>query len=184
MANRDWKITHPALSIVQLERRSILVLRIRTMSADLLGRIDAVLGTSLPQAPNTVNRSNHQLIAWMAPSEWMIVGAGEKALSLCDAVAGTTSHVAEVGDGRVQFVVSGDLASSLLAKGTSLDFHVSVFGPDMCAQTLFAQTFVLIEREGETSPSFVITADISYADHLERWFADASLEFTHGKATA
>ena len=86
------------------------------------------------------------------------------------------AHVADLDEGRVVYVVAGQRARDLMAKGCTIDLHPRAFGAGRCAQSALAQVFVLIDQPND-EPVFHIYADASYAQHLDLWFADAVLEF-------
>jgi sarcosine oxidase, subunit gamma len=150
-----------ALRVRRLPRGPVLIVRLHKPDAGADGRLSEVFGTRLRR---------------LSPVAWMVLGEASVA-SAAAAVAPALGHVAEVGEGRVAFEVSGAQARDLLATGTSLDLHERVFPPGSYAQTLFAGALVLIERPGAEA-GFILQADISYETHLERWLEETALEFT------
>jgi sarcosine oxidase subunit gamma len=176
MVEGDPPITAPQLRIARVAFERIELLRVRRASAAMLEGAGAALGAALPREPNHAVGHNPRLL-WLGPQEWMIVnGSANWRKALMDQRAGLT-HVADVTDGRVIFEVSGANGRTLLAKGTSIDLHPRVFARDQCAQTLFAQTRILIDKVSE-DPVFHLYVDRSYACHLTAWFEDAIGEFT------
>ena len=91
------------------------------------------------------------------------------------------AHVADIGEGRVRYAVDGPRARDLIAKACPIDLHPRAFGPGRTAQSVFAQVFVMIDQPTD-EPHFHIYADVSYAQHLDMWFADALLEFRNQDA--
>ena len=63
----------------------------------------------------------------------------------------------------------------MLAKGCSLDLHPRSFQPGMCAQTLLAKTAVILWQTDD-APTLKVFVRASFAAHLARWLADASVE--------
>lgn len=177
-----WRLEQPKLTIERLPRQTIFVLRLRRPDVWTRAAFTKAIGDALPTEPNSVIDRETRLV-WLSPSEWMITGGGGAIEALAAALGSATGHVADVGEGKVQFDIGGDLARDLLAKGTSLDLHASVLLAGHCAQTIFAQTSLLIERY-RVDDKFLLTADISFADHLQRWFEDAAIEFRKEKAVA
>jgi len=181
MDEQLWRIDQPGLTIHIRPPTPILVLRLRNPDPALIERIGDIVGQALPVDPN-VATGDAIRINWLSPWEWMVAGSPNLLEPLSAAIQGHTGHVADLGDGRVRFAVAGTDARHLLAKGTSLDLHPRAFPAGRCAQTQFAQTLALIDRSSAQADEFVVTADISFSDHLQRWFADASIEFRKGAA--
>jgi sarcosine oxidase subunit gamma len=77
---------------------------------------------------------------------------------------------------RAVVELSGPHTRALLAKGCSLDLHPRSFRPGMCAQTLLAKTAVILWQTDD-APTFKVFVRASFAAHLARWLADASVEF-------
>jgi sarcosine oxidase subunit gamma len=86
-----------------------------------------------------------------------------------------TVHIADLSHGTASYSVTGLMARDLLAQGCPLDLHPRAFSASSCARSLLAQVPTTIEHDG--AAGFILHADISYADHLNRWFADALIEF-------
>ena len=81
--------------------------------------------------------------------------------------------VVDVSANRTVIELSGPRARELLAHGCSLDLHPRSFGPGDCAQTLLAQTAVILWQTDD-APTFKIFVRASFAAHLTRWLADAA----------
>lgn len=164
------------LRISRPEGLSIHILRLWRPDAGTLRGLEAALGSALPTAANTAVGDIPRLL-WMGPEEWAIIGAGE---GLADRVAAACGaalhHLADVTDGRVLITVEGPAAPDLLAKGCGLDFHPRGFAGGTCAQSLFAQLRVLIERPTD-APAFRLVFDRTYLAHLDAWLQTASAEF-------
>ena len=155
---------------------AIATLRLRSFDTAVLNAVSDTLGVALPIRPNTSSGRMPRGLC-LAPGEWMIVGHTGEACSLLVAAAGAkVAHLADIGEGMVTYAVSGSTARDLLAKGCTLDLHPRVFASDQCAQTLFAQVGIVVDRPPE-GDEFIVHASASYAHHLESWFADAVIEF-------
>lgn len=146
------------------------MLRLNRPHLRLIDRLEGALGVPLPKEPNTVVGKVPR-IWWISPDCWLIGGLASPA-GIEAAIAGEAAHIAEIGDGRIVFRVTGKRARELMAHGTSLDLHQRVFSEGCCAQTLFAHVPVLIDRVPDTD-SFDIHADAGFADYLVRWFETA-----------
>jgi sarcosine oxidase subunit gamma len=113
-----------------------------------------------PTEPNTAAGD----VLWLGPDEWLVVGGREA--DYPDAAAAV-----DVSAARICFELAGDDAEDVLAQGCSLDLHPSVFAPGRCAQTLLANTQVILQRPG--AETFRIFVRPSYANHLRAWLEDA-----------
>lgn len=171
-----WQATAATLSVRERAPVPMATLRLRHPSVADLDRIGALLGTALPTVPNRATGDAVRVI-WVGLDEWLIIGdiashamiegaAGDAAAALCLAM----------GDGRCTYDVTGADAADLLAKGTSLDLHPSVFAEGMSAMTLFAQINVIIDRPPGLE-GFRLIFDIGFRDYLHLWFRDALVEF-------
>jgi sarcosine oxidase, subunit gamma len=150
------------------------MLRLNSPRPSLIARIEVVLGLPLPKEPNKAVGAVPR-IWWTSPNCWLIGGLGSL-VALEAAIAEETAHITEVGDGRIIFRLAGSGARDLLAHGTGLDLHPRVFPNGCCAQTLFADVPVLIDRMPEMD-SFDIHADAGFADYLGLWFETAIQSF-------
>jgi sarcosine oxidase subunit gamma len=176
MLEVETPITAPQLRIGRIPVDRIEILRARGSSDAMLAGVEAALGAPLPREPNRAVARRPRLL-WLAPQDWMIVNGTADWSRTLMADQASLAHVVDVTEGRVVFEVSGAYGRALLAKGTSIDLHPRVFVPDRCAQTLFAQTRILIDKVSD-DPVYHLYADRSYAHHLTAWFEDAIKEFT------
>lgn len=176
MADVLWTATARGVTVQRVTTPPIAVLRVRGAADRVLDAIGEALAVDLPRDPNRTNWAAIGAV-WLAPGEWMIVGERVDRDAVLAAAAGAAAaHLAEVGDGRVLYVVHGDHARTLLAKGCTLDLHARSFGAGRCAQSALAQVLVLIEQRSADA-CFHIYADASYTRHLDLWFDDALVEF-------
>jgi len=118
-------------------------------------RVASVLGSGLPIEPNTVATAAEYAVLWLAPDEWLVVGAdpgvaGASALvaALRAALHGERGSAVDVSANRTTVDVSGPRARDVLENGCPLDLHPRVFRPGRCAQTLLARTHVLLWQTG------------------------------------
>lgn len=128
----------------------------------------------LPTTPNTTWESGDRAALWLAPDEWLVLGPPgaehEIVSELASAFAGEHHSVVDVTSNRVAIEISGPAAKEALASGCSLDLHPSRWVVGSCAQTLVADTQVILqEREASTG----ILVRSSFAEHLVDWLIDA-----------
>jgi sarcosine oxidase subunit gamma len=149
-------------------------------SAAVAVRVGAALGVALPVEPNTVSTSGERSALWLGPDEWLVVDgsttADEIETAVRQAFMPDWGSVVDVSANRAVVELSGPHTRALLAKGCSLDLHPRSFRPGMCAQTLLAKTAVILWQTDD-APTFKVFVRASFAAHLARWLADASVEF-------
>jgi sarcosine oxidase subunit gamma len=177
MAEENWRLAADGLVVRRTPARKVFILRLRGAEAAQLDALGEVLRAPLPRGPNRATGAEPRILG-LAPGDWMVVGGELKAEALAAAARPARVHVADVTAGRVAFEVSGARARDLLAKGVPLDLHERALPADGCAQTVLAQTHVLIDRPGSADGArFTLHADVSYAAHLSAWFQAAAAEF-------
>jgi sarcosine oxidase subunit gamma len=164
------------LRISQVRGLRVQVLRLWRPKPALLKRLATALGADLPAEPNATSGERPRML-WMGPGEWCLLGgpAGLDA-AVAKACGKELHHLSDVTDGRAIFAIEGPAATDLLSKGCSLDFHPQVFRPGTCAQSLLAQTRVLIERPA-AAELFNVIIDRSVLAHVQGWLDFAAAEF-------
>jgi len=142
---------------------------------------EVALEFALPLRPNTTARGEAGTACWLGPSEWLLLVPGQAEPwieRLSAALAGVRHALNDVSESRTQIRISGARAVDLLAKGTSLDLHPSVFPRGACAQSTLALADMLLHRpETEAAPVFDVYAHRSFADYLWRWLEGAAAEY-------
>jgi sarcosine oxidase, subunit gamma len=138
-----------------------------------------VLGGALPLAANTWTAGSEASALWLGPDEWLVTAGDGRDGSLCDdlrgALEGVHSSVTDVSAHRTVVELSGAHTRSVLAKGCSLDLHISAFAPPQCAQCLLAKAQVILQCV-KARPVFRLYLRNSFADYLARWLTDAAAE--------
>lgn len=171
----NWSIGGPDLAVIE-SPVPMSILRVHRDDAEAAAALAKVFNQAWPTTPNVVVDAALR-VACTAPGEWTIfVSADQVATRVAQACAARLHHLSDVSAGRRLWRIDGALSRRLLAKGCSIDTHPQVFGAGLCAQTNFAQIFILLLAKG-TRSSFDIVADASVAGHLRAWFAEAALEF-------
>jgi sarcosine oxidase subunit gamma len=118
---------------------------------------------------------------WIGPDQWLLIGKQlpvDEIVSLCRARLGGILHAAtDLSDALACFLVEGPGARSLLAMGSGVDFHPSVFGPGQCVRTRIAKLAVVVRVvEDEHFEVFVDRSASRYLhDCLNRNARDATL---------
>lgn len=162
------------LSIAARAPSPLSVLRLHRPSADLLERVESIVGP-LPHDPRQPSRWPDAPV-WLAPGEWLVAAETESFRSrLAPMCEDALFHVANVGDGHVEFLIEGPDAADLLATGCSIDLHPRAFPAGSVSRTLVAGTTVLvIAVEGG---AFRLFCDVSHQAYLTAWLDDAALGF-------
>ena len=174
--------SHPdaGVKLAEIPFRCMINLRGNPADAAFSGAAQQVLGVGLPVAPNTVNTGAGLTVFWLAPDEWLIVGApgreGALVKELREALKGQHVSVVDVSEARTVIAASGRYAQDALQKGTPLDLHPKVFRSGDCAQTGLSKANVILHRlSGEQQ--FEIYVTISFADYLWNWLERAADEY-------
>ena len=128
----------------------------------------------LPTGPNTARESGDRAALWLAPDEWLVLGRPgaehDIVAELGSAFACEHHSVVDVTSNRVAIEISGPAAKEVLASGCPLDFHPRRWGFESCAQTLLADTQVILQ-ERQTSTGILVRS--SFSEHLLDWLIDA-----------
>ena len=164
------------LAIRELPFVTQVNLRADPKDADLMDRLAAGLGFSLPVIPNMVGSHGERRALWLAPDEWLIVGPDDQLdvfdRALRDGLAQAFGSIVDVSANRTVLEVGGPKVRELLAHGASIDLDARSYGPDRCAQTLLAKAQVIIEQREESA--FDIYVRHSFAGYVADWLLDAA----------
>jgi heterotetrameric sarcosine oxidase gamma subunit len=163
--------TSSRAQVKQLPRAPFGVLRLGRVGASAaIAAAGAALGLALPATPNRAIGSSPRAL-WTGPLEWTLIDAAPAQLAgLRQALAASLAHYADLTDGRVGFLIEGPDAADLIESECPLDLRT--LAPNACAQSLFADVAVLIERRDDED-GFRLYADASLGDHLAAWLAAA-----------
>lgn len=159
-----------ARDTIQVETRP----EYETFIAKALGELT---GLSVPDSQDTVTRDGKLTLCRLAPGRWMLAGATGSDIEsrLKDRLSGQPVAITALGHGRAVVFIEGPAVRSLLAKGCGLDFHLSSFPADSCAQTSLFGCSVLLDCRG--AEEFEIHVSRSYAAHLLEVLIDEAGEF-------
>jgi sarcosine oxidase subunit gamma len=117
-----------------------------------------------PVTPNTTAVVDGNMVLWLGPDEWLVLGGVEADYPAAAAAIDVSAN-------RVAFELAGDDAAEVLAQGCSLDLHRTAFPPGSCAQTLLARAQVILFRREEEV--FAILVRPSFERYLRAWLDDA-----------
>ena len=115
---------------------------------------------------------------WCGADQFYVVAAGmaEGALylELKESLAGLASCV-DQSHGRVIIEIAGPRVRNVLAKGTPVDLHPSVFGPGQCAMTQMAHVGVHLAQVGANA--FELSVFRGFSESFWEWLTEQSEEF-------
>ncbi len=157
------------------ERRSLVRLRVSMADA-----ARAAAAMHLPSEPLRWSGSDPAAL-WISPDQWLLVGEkfpAEKITSLCRTRLADILHAAlDSSDALACFVIAGSGARNLLAMGSGVDFHPSVFGREHCVRTRIAKLAVVIRAVGDERFEVFVDRSASqyFHEYLDRNARDATL---------
>ncbi|HEY3887194.1 MAG TPA: sarcosine oxidase subunit gamma family protein [Caulobacteraceae bacterium] len=164
----------PGLEVLAAPHTAFGVLRLgRDADPTAIAAIGRALQIDLPEAPNR-SVGDRLRALWTGPLEWTLIDASPAELAALEsACVGRLSHYADLTDARVGLRIVGANAAALIASECPLDLSEAALAPGRCAQSLFADVPILIDRrEGEGG--FRLYVDVSLAAHLIAWLRAAA----------
>lgn len=175
-------MTAGLVSVRELPFQGVIKLQCRECTPAFLAAAKAILGTELPQSPNT-RTGDSPACLWVAPNEWVIVTPPEQdrglahqlSQHLTDTLPEATTAVTVMTDSRTALTIEGPAAAALMAEGCSLDLHPDQFPEGQCASTLLEQVPMMLYPEA--NGAYVLFVDRSYAAFVWDWLAQAIQAF-------
>jgi sarcosine oxidase subunit gamma len=168
-----WSVEGRSLSIRESAVAISLVRAFRD-DVEIAPKLGKAFGLAWPVRTTAV-ADGRPMVACVAPGEWAVFATASAIRAKVEAACvGHLHHLADLSAGRRLWRIVGPSARILVARGCSLDTHPRVMGELRCAQTLFAQIPILFVAQ--TTGSFDVVADASFAGHLQRWFAEQAQE--------
>ena len=168
----------PGVSVLTLGDMGFATLIAGAGSADLERTTKRLIGLDLPRTPSAVLSGMHGLV-WAGPDQWLLIARQRAGLSDLLASLSADAAVSDQSHARAALRVSGARAREVLAKGSMVDLHPSVFPVGATAQTSFAQIGVQLWRteDGPDGGVFEILVARSMAGSFWSWFAASAAEF-------
>lgn len=164
------------------ERRVGTQLAIRGDAAngDLGDAVAEVLGVDLPLEPKTARRKQDTTLLWLGPDEWLaVMGAendGSVSVRLGEALSDMHHAIVDVSHSRAVIGLQGQNARDVLMKGTNIDLHPRVFGPDNCIQSHLGRCHMLLHQLDDV-PAYDVYVHRSFAVYAWTWICDAAREY-------
>jgi len=167
------------IHISEVKDYGLIRVQMFNRGTESIDKILTKINIELPSTGQTMF-SKQNMTLWSAPGEWIVaVPSGSELVEaerLTKSFADILHAVTIMSDSRVILKLKGPLIRQLLAKGSAVDFHPSVFTFGCCITTKFAQIPVMITQTSEDTDFFLFT-DSSYACYLSEWLIDAAAEF-------
>jgi sarcosine oxidase, subunit gamma len=146
--------------------------------SDAARRIEAVLGTGLPQSCGEVSTQGTHTVLWLGPDEWLVVSATTPETLVAELLAGVgdaRAQVVDVSANRTVLEISGPVARDVLEKGCPADLHPRAFADGTAITTTLARVPVLLWKVDATR--FQVLPRSSLAQYVAAWLLDAVQEF-------
>jgi sarcosine oxidase subunit gamma len=137
-----------------------------------------LIGLDLPRTPSAVLSGTHGVI-WAGPDQWLLVTRQRTGFSDLLASLSADAAVSDQSHARAALGVSGARVREVLAKGSMVDLHPSVFPVGAAALTSFAHIGLQLWRteDGPDGATFEIVVARSVAGSFWSWFAASAAEF-------
>jgi len=165
--------------LVITERRFLAKINLRGKADS--DAVKAAVGVALPAEANTVAEGNNIAALWLGPAEWLLVGpAGAEAAindALVEALAGSSTGIVDVTEGRTTIRLSGPMARDVLSMGCPLDLHPRFFGAGRCAQSFIVRSTIILHQV-EDAPVYDVFVERSQSDYLFQWFETAGAPYS------
>ena len=162
----------------------VVITPLRDVSAvSVIARKDAKLpainGLDVPAMGRWVANDTMR-IASDGPNQWRVTSNGTAEGDLyrdVKAALGTTASVIDQSHGWVNVEIMGPTSPDVLAKGSSVDFHLDQFGAGQCAATQIHHMMVHVTCLDEDGPRYAFQLFRSMAGSFANWLRDSSAEF-------
>lgn len=166
-------------SVALLEKPFLTMMSIRVEpGSDAARKLEAVLGTGLPQHCGEVSAQGAHTVLWLGPDEWLVVSATtpEALLGSLQTGAGAgCAQIVDVSANRTVLEISGSAARDVLEKGCPTDLHPRAFADGTAITTTLARVPVLLWKIDATR--FRVMPRASLARYVAAWLLDAAQEF-------
>ena len=146
---------------------------------DLAKAVKVITGCTFPPKANQFQSAGDRYVVWLGPDEYLLLCEAGKEQELQDSLNTMipSSHFAitDVSDSLCALSLRGLAVRAVLAKGCGLDLHPKKFTAGQSAQSLLALSAVTLMAEADDA--FILVCRTSFAPYVQRWLADAALEY-------
>ena len=146
---------------------------------DLAKAVKVITGCTFPPKANRFQSAGDRHVVWLGPDEYLLLCETGKEQELQDRLNSMipSPHFAitDVSDSLCALSLRGPAVRVVLAKGCGLDLHPRKFAAGQSAQSLLARSAVTLMAIADDA--FILICRTSFAPYLQRWLADAALEY-------
>ncbi len=138
-------------------------------------RIGAALGIQAPVSPARAIGADGVSLIGIGVGAWLAYADGV-APFWADELRGRLDGLASVSDQSSGYSIlrlSGPRARVVLQRGTSIDLHPEVFGPDSAATTVISHIGAIIWQLDD-QPTYEVATFRSFSDSFRRWLDQAA----------
>ena len=168
----------PGITALTLDNMGFATLIAATGSADLERAIKRLIGLDLPRTPSISSSSTHS-VAWARPDQWLLIARQRAGFPDLLASLSDDAAVSDQSHAIAALRLSGARVQEVLAKGSMVDLHASVFPVGASALTSFAHVGVQLWRTDDKPDGavFEILVARSMAGSFWSWFTASAAEF-------
>ena len=146
---------------------------------DLAKAVKVITGCAFPPKANRFQSAGDRHVVWLGPDEYLLLCEAGKERELQGSLnsMAPSPHFAitDVSDSLCALSLRGPAVRAVLAKGCGLDLHPKKFAAGQSAQSLLALSTVTLMAVADDA--FILICRTSFAPYVQRWLADAALEY-------
>ena len=146
---------------------------------DLAKAVKVITGCTFPPKANRFQSAGDRYVVWLGPDEYLLLCEAGKERELQDSLNSMISSphfaITDVSDSLCALSLRGPAVRAVLAKGCGLDLHPKKFTTGQSAQSLLALSAVTLMAVADDA--FILICRTSFAPYVQRWLADAALEY-------
>ncbi|ESX60194.1 hypothetical protein X759_35995 [Mesorhizobium sp. LSHC420B00] len=180
VADAGWFGASGALgvTVLTLESLGFASLIKKTNSAGLELATRRLLDLDLPREPSIFLSDTHAVV-WSGPDRWLLLARNRARFPELLASLSANAAVSDQSQAFAALRLSGERVREVLAKGSMIDVHPSVFPVGAAALTSFARMGVQFWRieDGPDGAAFEFLVERSMTRSFWSWFAASAGEF-------
>lgn len=169
----------PGVTLSVRHPLSIVTVIARKDQSEALGKaVEASYKFPLPGIGESSGNNNGLALHWCGAEQYFAIAEGKADGELYRELKVRFDGLASCSDqshGRIVIRVSGPKAQTLLAKGTPIDLHPSVFAPGKSAMTQMAHVGVHLIRTGQDT--FELSVFRGFSENFWEWLTEQAEEY-------